>query len=76
MRQPCRENQNPCHQVISIHLSDVVNVRNGIDENVLERFTFGPTFHRNDSFNKAVNGEEEEEDNESDKKSVDYLFLT
>ena len=38
----------------------------------------GPTFHRNDSFNKAVNGLEEEIEEVDDKKSVgkyDYYIL-
>ena len=71
-----------CKNLISFHISDssseVDNFGNKVDEkDVLERgFGFGPTFHRNDSFNKAVNGEEEEEEeNEEEKKSVALTYF-
>ena len=53
---------------ISTEVTDASKVKDKSDSWIEHKEIIGPTFHRNDSFNKAVNGEEEEGD--EDKKSV------
>ena len=60
--------EEPLSDKTDISIKDTLEVKDPSDSWIEHKETIGPTFHRNDSFNKAVNGEEEEGD--EDKKSV------
>ena len=60
--------EEPLSDKTDISIKDASKVKDPSDSWIEHKELIGPTFHRNDSFNKAVNGEEEEGD--EDKKSV------